>query len=133
MDGREADKLSKALGPLGAELLTVLWEAGRRLTVRQVLDEVNQGRPEPLAYTTVMTVLNRLSKRNVLCRTTEGRGFAYEAVVRDAAELAVRDVIRDHGVSAVVHFIDQCQSEPQLHSRLMKLVRTDSDDTRQQT
>ncbi|MFC5217827.1 BlaI/MecI/CopY family transcriptional regulator [Streptomyces coerulescens] len=129
MDEHEVDKLSKILGPLGAELLVVLWEFDRRLTVRQVLEEVNRGRSEPLAYTTVMTVLNRLSKRNVLRRTAEGRGFAYEAIVRDAAELAVRDVIRDHGVSAVAHFIDQCQSEPQLRSRLMKLVRTDSDDT----
>ncbi|MER5215298.1 BlaI/MecI/CopY family transcriptional regulator [Streptomyces sp. NPDC002838] len=129
MNGREADKLTKALGPLGAELLTVLWEADRRLTVRQILEKVNCGRSEPLAYTTVMTVLNRLSKRNVLHRTAQGRGFAYEAIVQDAAELAVRDVIRDHGVSAVAHFIDQCQAEPQLRSRLMKLVRTDSDDT----
>ncbi|MEU1013073.1 BlaI/MecI/CopY family transcriptional regulator [Streptomyces sp. NPDC088810] len=129
MDEREDDKLSKALGPLGAELLTVLWRADCRLTVRQVLEEVNRGRPEPLAYTTVMTVLNRLNKRNVLRRTEEGRGFAYEAVVTDAADLAVRDVIRDHGVSAVARFIDQCQAEPQLRSRLMKLVRTDSGDT----
>ncbi|MBD0423412.1 BlaI/MecI/CopY family transcriptional regulator [Streptomyces sp. NPDC052309] len=129
MNPSEAGKLVKALGPLGAELLTVLWRADRRLTVRQVLEEVNRGRSEPLAYTTVMTVLNRLSRRNVLRRTEEGRGFAYEAMVTDAADLAVRDVIRDHGVSAVAHFIDQCQAEPQLRSRLMKLVQADSDNT----
>ncbi|MFF4470838.1 BlaI/MecI/CopY family transcriptional regulator [Streptomyces sp. NPDC001599] len=129
MNPSDADKLGKALGPLGAELLTVLWQNGRGMTVRQVLEQVNHGRSEPLAYTTVMTVLNRLVKRNVLRRTAEGRGFAYEALVRDAADLAVRDVIRDHGVSAVAHFIDQCQAEPQLRSRLMRLVRADPDDT----
>ncbi|MEV5974957.1 BlaI/MecI/CopY family transcriptional regulator [Streptomyces sp. NPDC051921] len=123
MTGDHAGKLGKLLGPLGAEILTVLWRAGRPLSVRQVQERLNQGRADPLAYTTVMTVLSRLAARNVLCRSAVGRGFIYEPTVADVAELAVRDVIRDHGVAAVAHFVDQCQTEPHLRSRLMRLVQ----------
>ncbi|WP_309052983.1 BlaI/MecI/CopY family transcriptional regulator [Streptomyces sp.] len=126
MTGGTAGKLGKLLGPLGAEALTVLWRAGRPLSVRQVQERLNQGRTDPLAYTTVMTVLSRLAARNVLHRSAAGRGFIYEPTVADVAELAVRDVIRDHGEAAVAHFVDQCRDEPQLRSRLMRLVRGDS-------
>ena len=36
-------------------------------------------RSEPLAYTTVMTVMNRLTAKNVLTRHGERRSYAYEA------------------------------------------------------
>ncbi|WP_328941214.1 BlaI/MecI/CopY family transcriptional regulator [Streptomyces sp. NBC_00250] len=127
MTEKTAGTLSKLLGPLGAEALTALWRNGRPLSVRQVQEELNRHRPEPLAYTTVMTVLSRLAARNVLRRTPAGRGFLYEPLVADAAEVAVRDVIRDHGVAAVAHFVDQCRTEPQLRSRLLNLMQPDSE------
>ncbi|MFB6891022.1 BlaI/MecI/CopY family transcriptional regulator [Kitasatospora sp. NPDC056327] len=129
MTGSEDDKLRKALGPLGAELLTVLWGADGPLSVRQVLEEVNRRRGEPLAYTTVMTVLNRLSERNVVRRAARGRGFVYTALVTGAADLAVRDVILDHGLSVVAHFVDRYQAEPQLRARLMNLIRPENEDS----
>ena len=128
MSASDAEQLSKVLGPLGAEILSVLWRVGKPLTVRQVREECNHERREPLAYTTVMTVLTRLNNRNVLRRTAQGRGFVYEAIVADAADIAVRNVIRDHGVSAVARFVDQCQAEPQLRSRLLNLIQADADD-----
>src|SRR6266550_1667416 len=48
------------LGPLEAEIMEVLWAAGEARSVRAVLDELNQARRTPLAYTTVMTVMSRL-------------------------------------------------------------------------
>lgn len=117
-----ADETARLLGPLGAEVMGVLWLAREPVTVRAVLDRLNRDRAEPLAYTTVMTVLSRLAERGAARRMTVGRGYVYEAAVVDAAELAVRDVIRDHGEAAVAHFVAQARTDPQLLERLERLL-----------
>lgn len=115
--------LAKQVGPLGAEAMEALWAAPEPLTVRAVLNWLNRNRAEPLAYTTVMTVLTRLAERGAATRTPAGRGYVYQAAVADAAELAVRDVVRSHGDAAVTHFVNQAQSDPSLLRRLEKLLQ----------
>jgi predicted transcriptional regulator len=105
--------------------MQVLWSVDEPVPVRAVLDRLNQHRQESLAYTTVMTVLSRLSERGAATRTAAGRGYLYEAAVRDAAELAVKDVVRDHGDAAVTYFVDQARSTPHLRQRLERLLHTD--------
>ena len=61
-----------ALGPLESELLHALWERGSA-TVRELIDE----RETALAYTTVMTTLDRLHEKGVLDRVADGRAFRY--------------------------------------------------------
>jgi predicted transcriptional regulator len=60
------------LGPLEQQLLEALWERGTG-TVRELLadEKVTQ------AYTTVMTTLDRLYKKQLLDRVAEGRAFRY--------------------------------------------------------
>jgi len=60
------------LGPLEQQLLFALWMRGSA-TVRELLDagEIK------LAYTTVMTTLDRLYKKQLLNRAAEGRAFRY--------------------------------------------------------
>jgi predicted transcriptional regulator len=99
-----------------------LWSARAPLPVREVLDRLNDGRAEPLAYTTVMTVLTRLAERGAATRTPVGRGYAYQAAVKDVAELAVRDVVRDHGDAAIAYFVDQASADPALRERLRRLM-----------
>jgi predicted transcriptional regulator len=62
------------LGPLERRLLQEVWTR-KSLTVRELLAE---GKIE-LAYTTVMTTLDRLFKKGLLERTEEGRAFRYSA------------------------------------------------------
>ncbi|MGP4025555.1 BlaI/MecI/CopY family transcriptional regulator [Actinomadura sp. 3N407] len=119
-------ELTKLLGPLGAEVMAELWAADEPLPVRGVLDRLNRRRDEQLAYTTVMTVLGRLAARGAATRTAAGRGYLYQAAVRDAAELAVKDVVRDHGAAAVTYFVDQMRAEPQLRHRLERLLDSSS-------
>ena len=61
------------LGPLEAKVLNVLWVNGRAVTVRHVLAAF----PE-LAYTTLMTTLDRLYRKGFLVRRRRGRAFVYE-------------------------------------------------------
>lgn len=113
------------LGPLEAEVMRVLWASDEPMAVRAVLEALNQGRDQALAYTTVMTVLGRLAEKEVLERRPQGRGYVYRPVVSDVAEIAVRSVVRDFGDAALSHFVDYAREDPELLGRLNKLLDED--------
>jgi predicted transcriptional regulator len=60
------------LGPLELKVLDVLWERKRASTVRSVQPSFPQ-----LAYTTLMTTLDRLYRKGLLRRSRLGRAFGY--------------------------------------------------------
>lgn len=60
------------LGPLEVSAMQVLWNRGHG-TVRDVVHALNR----PLAYTTVMTTLDRLYKKGLLDRKKTVRAFLY--------------------------------------------------------
>jgi BlaI family transcriptional regulator, penicillinase repressor len=76
------------LGPLEERLLEALWERGHA-TVRELL-EVGY---KDLAYTTVMTTLDRLFKKGLLTREAEGRAFRYTP--RISREELHREIARE--------------------------------------
>jgi predicted transcriptional regulator len=121
----DADR-SKVLGPLEAEVMGVMWAAHDRLSVRSVLERLNEARDSPLAYTTVMTVMARLAEKEVLRRERDKRGYVYEAAVPDAATIAVRNVVREFGDAAVAGLLDEARTDPGLRRRLQRLMRDES-------
>ncbi|KAK1177000.1 BlaI/MecI/CopY family transcriptional regulator [Streptomyces sp. NPDC000941] len=110
------------LGALESAVMRVCWEVQEPVTVRAVLDRLNEGREQPLAYTTVMTVMTRLAEKRMLDRAIQGRGYAYTATVADEAAIAVREVLRAHGDAAVAHFAAEASLDPQLRDRLRRLL-----------
>ncbi|TWE28622.1 putative transcriptional regulator [Prauserella muralis] len=110
------------LGPLESDVMEILWRAEEALPVRAVLAQLNAKRAAPLAYTTVMTVLSRLTERGVVRRQRTGRGYVYCAVYGSAAEIAVRQLLDDYGDAAVASFVEQVGGDEQLRSRLRRLV-----------
>jgi predicted transcriptional regulator len=64
------------LGPLEIQVMEVLWAAGER-SVREVIEQLDR----KLAYTTVMTTLDRLFKKGLLDREKSERAFLYSARV----------------------------------------------------
>lgn len=91
-----------------------------------MLDSVNADRMPPLAYTTVMTVLGRLTDKGVLERNLVGRRYAYTPALEDEAAIAVSGVVRDYGEAALAHFVEQAKADPDLYRRLRRLVRRES-------
>jgi predicted transcriptional regulator len=79
------------LGPLERQLLTALWTRGSS-TVREILDVGDI----KLAYTTVMTTLDRLYKKQLLNRVAEGRAFRYSPryTQEELEKAAVGETIR---------------------------------------
>jgi BlaI family transcriptional regulator, penicillinase repressor len=80
--------------PLELKCLKVLWKLGEG-SVRDVREALEADR---LAYTTVMTLLERLAKRNVATRRKQGRYFVYTPTAsRDSLRaVAVKDLVNDY-------------------------------------
>jgi predicted transcriptional regulator len=116
----------KLLGPLESEVMEIIWESGRPMSVRELLERINDGRDPELAYTTVMTVMSRLVDKGILRRTRKGRGYIYEATASDAAGIAVRNVMRQFGDAAMAHFVEEARADPKALRRLQRLLGGDS-------
>ena len=81
--------------PLEMMCLNALWEIEEG-NVQDVRKFVSQNRP--LAYTAVLTLLDRLARRGAVSRRKEGRGFRYQpTVARDKLRrLALRQFLEYH-------------------------------------
>jgi len=66
--------LSSLFGPLELKVLEALWRRPEALSVRALQKDF----PD-VAYTTLMTTLDRLYKKAALLRSKRGRAFFYEA------------------------------------------------------
>lgn len=65
-------------GDLERAVLETLWAAGNEpVTVREVHESLSAGRD--IAYTTVMTVLDRMARKNLVEQEREGRAYRYRA------------------------------------------------------
>lgn len=65
----------RSLGDLEAVVMKHLWSTDDGLTVRDVLERLD--REPPLAYTTVLTVMDNLHRKGFLTRKKEGRAYRY--------------------------------------------------------
>jgi predicted transcriptional regulator len=115
-----------ALGALETEVMDAVWREGRELRVRDVHARF-QAR---LAYTTVMTTMDRLFKKGLLDRRREGRAFVYAArvtrrqLVLDAGAGLIRGLLASEGEPALSFLIEAVtESDRQLLDRLERLVR----------
>jgi predicted transcriptional regulator len=77
--------LEQHLGALEREVMAVVWKAGD-INVREACERLES----PVAYTTVMTTMDRLFKKRLLTRRKVGRAFVYSATAtREEMEGAV--------------------------------------------
>lgn len=112
-------------GALEQAIMDALWDTDAQ-TVRSVWTVVSQRRS--LAYTTVMTVMNRLTAQGHLRRRRD-RGGAYvyspskcrATFATDAARLTVNDLIRRYGDAAIVQFLEVVDRIPE--SKIQALQR----------
>ena len=113
------------LGPLEEQLLQALWKRGSA-TVRELLNDCNP----KLAYTTVMTTLDRLHKKAVLARVPEGRAYRYsprqtaDDFHRAVAAKAIRELLNAGAATASLSHLVEAVTEHdrQLLDQLLYLV-----------
>lgn len=99
-------------GPLELKVLEVLWERKRATTVRSVQPSFPQ-----LAYTTLMTTLDRLYRKGVLRRFRLGRAFGY--VPRCSRDELFGQMVSSH----VADLLATCGDSTVLLSTLVEAVR----------
>ncbi|GAB3425751.1 BlaI/MecI/CopY family transcriptional regulator [Flindersiella endophytica] len=104
------------LGNLERDVMDQIWAASGPVTVRDVHEALAVERD--LAYTTVMTVLDRLAKKGVVHRVRDGRAYRYQAasgkdqlvadLMREALDAAGNRASRE---AALVRFVDQASAD----------------------
>ncbi|MCK8677850.1 BlaI/MecI/CopY family transcriptional regulator [Streptomyces lichenis] len=75
--------MPRQLGDLEDAVMTRVWQWNRPVTVREVLEDLQRERP--IAYTTVMTVMDNLHQKGWVRREVSGRAYRYTAVSTRAA------------------------------------------------
>ncbi|MDX6569521.1 MAG: hypothetical protein QOH15_2099 [Gaiellales bacterium] len=103
------------LGAAQAEIMNVIWAEGSA-TVPQIHAAITEQRASDVAYTTVLTFVQRLQARNLLKREPEGRTFRYTATQSRDELLAtwsdemIDRLIDDYGQIAIARLDDRLQS-----------------------
>src|SRR2546423_12188230 len=97
----------RGFGDLEAAIMDVMWRRGEQTTVRQVMLELATTRP--VAYTTVMTVMDTLHRKGFLRREMTGRAWCYRpsASREEYTARLMRDALDEAGDqrAALAHFV----------------------------
>lgn len=117
----------RVLGDLEAEIMRVIWRRGSA-SIREVWDEVKIKR-RPLAFNTVMTVMNRLVEKGLLRREDRRRHYRYRPALdrltfqaRASHEVA-EALIHEFGDVAVAQFVEVLEEvDPEKLAALERLI-----------
>jgi len=116
----------ESLGELEASALDVLWAAASPLSVRDVASRLKR-RPA-LAYTTVMTVLDRLHDKGFVAREMDGRAYLYRPRIGREALMGERaaSALSKQGPpesAVLMAFLDSVESrDPKVLDHLAELI-----------
>ncbi|HEV2343486.1 MAG TPA: BlaI/MecI/CopY family transcriptional regulator [Actinocrinis sp.] len=103
----------RQLGELEAQVMERIWRRGRPVLVRDIVEDLKADRP--LAYTTVMTVMDKLHRKGWLRRAPQGRAYVYEAAASRESFTArlMREAwaTSENQAVAFVHFLEQLSPE----------------------
>jgi BlaI family penicillinase repressor len=82
------------LAPLELDCMNILWPVGEG-TVREIRDRLAERRPR--AYTTIMTIMDRLARKGIVERRKVGRAYLYRPNLsaEDARSAALAQVIEN--------------------------------------
>jgi len=102
------NKKPSPFGELEEKVMDILWKRGNA-TVREINEELSK-KGEKYAYTTIMTILDRLYKKGVLDREKEGKGYRYipklskEEFEEMITEKVISEIVKANPSTAVAAF-----------------------------
>jgi predicted transcriptional regulator len=115
----------KIMGELENALMDFLWEK-KRATVKDVFNFLSSRKK--IAYTTIITVMNRLTEKNILKREKSGKIYYFEPIYnRDeykeiVSDTVVRGLLEIGGEKAMAAFVDRVSEDPEELKLLEKLI-----------
>jgi len=117
------------LGDLQLRIMRVLWQSAPA-SVAEVQDRLGG---EPLAYTTVATMLRKMEDRGLLRHREQGRKFLYEPAVsveevtRSMADDLVERLFEGSLAATVSHLLETREVSPKELARLERMIRQRKD------
>lgn len=103
----------REFGELEMAIMDVMWSAKSPCVVREVRERLRYGRP--VAYTTVMTVMDILYRKGVLQRVKHGRAWRYWPVEQREEHDArlMTEALRSGGDEVVTmrHFLERVSED----------------------
>lgn len=108
--------VGKVLGELETEIMEIVWKEQRPISVSEVVRVLSRKRK--IAYTTVMTVMGRLTKKGLLKRTSVGKAYLYKPtysketfLIRTSRQI-IRNLASSFGETAIAHFAEELRNIP---------------------
>ncbi|KKQ52354.1 hypothetical protein A2865_00310 [Candidatus Woesebacteria bacterium RIFCSPHIGHO2_01_FULL_39_17] len=98
------------LGPLEQEVMDCIWKE-KEVTVSDIHACLKKRRK--IAYTTVMTIMTRLTEKGFLTRKMEGKAYIYspkktkEQTAKGVVKKIVNSLVDQYGHEAVTAFTDE--------------------------
>lgn len=94
------------LAPLELECMTTLWLL-QEGTVREIRDALAERRPR--AYTTIMTIMDRLARKQIVARHRVGRAWSYQANLsrQEARSHAIEQVVESFFGGSATELLEQ--------------------------
>ena len=98
----------KPLGEVELEILTIVWDK-KEASVNDVLKEMRK--KKELAYTSIMSMMQTLAKKNYLTFRQEGRSYIYQAAIdpsevrNNLLEKTIEKVFKNSPSDLVMHLI----------------------------
>lgn len=105
--------------------MEIMWKAERPLMGRDISERIGESAP---AYTTIMTIMNRLTEKKLLRRRPKGNAHMYEARLSESeflqrrAKDRVKRILADFGDVALAQFVHEIDgADAATLARLKKL------------
>jgi predicted transcriptional regulator len=97
------------LAPLELDCMNTLWPLGEA-TVRDIREHLAQRRPR--AYTTIMTIMDRLACKGIVERSKRGRAYVYRArlSLKEARTQAVGQLVNSFFAGSPEALLEQLQA-----------------------
>lgn len=124
----------KLLGELETEIMEIIWlneqsssTKKKPISVKEVTELLQKKRK--IAYTTVMTVMGRLTEKCLLKRMESGKAYLYQATyskdkfLTKVSRQIIKNFVASFGESAVANFTQEiAKISPEKRQELIKLL-----------
>jgi BlaI family penicillinase repressor len=113
------------MGKVQLEIMRILWQRGRA-TAREITEAMSQA--QPIAHSTVQTLLRQLQAKGAVTYEVEDRTFIYRPLFQqsEVAETAARDLVarlfNGSTFSLMAHLLKHEDLSPEDLTRLRELI-----------
>ena len=119
--------IGKVLGDLENNVMEIVWQSHEPTSVSDVVKILKKKRQ--IAYTTVMTIMTRLTEKGLLKRTALGKAYVYkpayskDTFLTSVSRQIIQNLVNNFGDRAIAHFAEELDKIPSnKKKKLLKML-----------